>query len=294
MTWLGKIVAVLVLLLSLVWVWLTATVYVTRTNWKTRAETYKTAYDKAVARLEVERADYATKQADLQTQLATAQQETQAQRRQVTQLTATATDTLKKYEGLFAAVNSKDQQVVFVQNLHQATLDELAGVRSRNNVLEDKQQELALARQNAERDRVTAENQARRAESLADDQAKRIEKLQEDVRDLRAGGGTFARLPGAERPPEPPPEGFKAKVIEYREGYVALSLGLDAGLQPGSILDVERLTGGGKYLGTVKVIDTGLEPKRALGTFTPMSGKPINQLKPDDLPKAGDVVRPRK
>ena len=38
MTWLGKILTVLVLLISMVAVWLTAQGYVTRTNWKKRAE----------------------------------------------------------------------------------------------------------------------------------------------------------------------------------------------------------------------------------------------------------------
>jgi hypothetical protein len=78
-------------------------------------------------------------------------------------------------------------------------------------------------------------------------------------------------------------------VTGYQDGLVVLNIGLDAGLTAGAVLDVYREDGGGQYLGTV-VVDR-LYPKQAVAVFHPADAKrTIRQLRPEELPKAGDIV----
>ena len=67
-----------------------------------------------------------------------------------------------------------------------------------------------------------------------------------------------------------------------------ISLGLDAGVNPGAVLEISRLEGGGKYLGTITVTDS--YPKSAVARFNPKDGKALTRLAPDDLPKPGDRI----
>jgi hypothetical protein len=71
--------------------------------------------------------------------------------------------------------------------------------------------------------------------------------------------------------------------------FVQISLGIDAGLEPGSRLDVYRESGGGKYLGTL-VVTKSLYPKEAVAEFKPARPVPLAQLRPDELPRKGDTV----
>ena len=48
MTWLGKILLVVVMLMALVWVWLIANDFATRVNWKAQAEMYKKGYQEVL------------------------------------------------------------------------------------------------------------------------------------------------------------------------------------------------------------------------------------------------------
>ena len=58
-------------------------------------------------------------------------------------------------------------------------------------------------------------------------------------------------------------------------------------------LDVIRLEGGGKYIGTVKVTSAlNLFPKQAIVTFIPARNIPLDRLRVEDLPRKGDEVRP--
>src|SRR5688572_24876827 len=54
MTWLGKILAFVVMILALVWMYFTVNVYVTRTNWKNESAKWRKAYDEAIAARESE------------------------------------------------------------------------------------------------------------------------------------------------------------------------------------------------------------------------------------------------
>ena len=85
------------------------------------------------------------------------------------------------------------------------------------------------------------------------------------------------------------PEGARGKVTAFRDGVMSLSIGLDAGLEQGAVLDVYRTEKGGDYLGTVVI--QKVYPKEAVGQFRPKDARiPIGRLRPEQLPKAGDEV----
>jgi len=85
------------------------------------------------------------------------------------------------------------------------------------------------------------------------------------------------------------PENVRGSVISISKDLVHISIGLDAGLEQGTRLDVYRVSGdGGKYLGTV-VVST-VKPKEAVGEFKPARRVPFDQLKEDELPRKGDTV----
>ena len=69
---------------------------------------------------------------------------------------------------------------------------------------------------------------------------------------------------------------------------LTINIGLDAGLEVGTKLDVYREAGGGKYLGTVTV--TKVQPKEAVCEFKPARAVPIEKLRAEELPRKGDSV----
>jgi hypothetical protein len=113
-------------------------------------------------------------------------------------------------------------------------------------------------------------------------------KLEGIVDELKDGAGAVP--PGIPLGKVPlVPDGIRGTVTAARDGKVVLSLGKDAGLAPGQSLDVYRTTPTARYLGTV-VIEQAY-PKEAVGVFKPANPKKaLKDLKPDELPQAGDAV----
>jgi hypothetical protein len=86
---------------------------------------------------------------------------------------------------------------------------------------------------------------------------------------------------------------LRGEVTHVSGDFVTLSIGIDAGLGVGSVLDIYRLDGGGRYLGTVKITSAlNLFPKQAIATFTPARNVPLDRLRAEDMPRRGDEVRP--
>lgn len=65
---------------------------------------------------------------------------------------------------------------------------------------------------------------------------------------------------------------------------LTISIGADAGVLPGAVLDVGRLNPA-KYLGRIRILN--VSPKEAVGTFEPASG---GRATGDNVPKAGDLI----
>lgn len=287
MTWLGKILAIAAVVLSLVWMWFTTSVYVARTNWKAQADQYKEAYGKArdarLAEYEVFRAE----KDSLAKQLASSKQAAEGLTAQVASLQKANTDYTAQVAKLNETIRTSDVTATDLQVNIQALLDEQKSTRARSNALEETQVRLIAEKERAEKERQTAEIAGKQsaaekatAEAARDDFRAQLAEL----RDRRGGG---APIPGQKAPP-PIPEGLRGTVDYYEDGYASISVGLEAGVAAGQVLDVSR---GGTYLGTL-LVTSRVEPKSAVVQFRPANlNRTLAQLRPDELPRKGDTVK---
>jgi alanyl-tRNA synthetase len=297
MTWFGKILTFVVLVGSILWMFLTTQAFVARTNWKKRADDYKAAYEEVVKARESE---YRRGQAS-----------EDSLKRLLLAETTKSTDALKEVDALKTAsakvnaelatlqenYNKADVQATKLQANVDNSLKELDTVRKRTNDLENEAVALVLATEAAKKEEVKAKNQARLALAIADDNAKKVEELALKVSELRASGGGGAQaqvLRSVTKPPPPVLGNLRGQVTNVSGELLTISVGIDAGMAVGTVLDVIRLEGGGKYIGTVKVTSAlNLFPKQAIVTFTPARRDvPMDRLPIGDLPKSGDQVRP--
>ena len=152
---------------------------------------------------------------------------------------------------------------------------------------------LVLAKEIADRGRLSAENESKLSRAIADENAKKVETLAALVTELRqsgGGGGQATVLRSIDKIPAPLPANIRGTVVRDIDGdFVRISIGIDAGLEPGSRLDVYRESGGGKYLGTL-IVTRSVYPKEAVAEFRPARAVPMAQLRPEELPRKGDVV----
>lgn len=291
MTLIGKILAVLVLLLALVWMWFTVSVFVARTNWKNQAETYKAAYAEARTARETEHRAYQAEKDALERQVLSYDTRVKGLTEQIAKLQADAKVSETALANANMAAKNAEANAAELTARVQGMTDEVKKTRDRNNNLEDERVVLVIKREQAEKDRQAAENLARQASGDKLLAEQRLETAQAQVAELRSGGTTAAEAVrrSFEKPVAPLPEGVRGTVTAYSSGYVALSIGIDAGLTNGAVLDVYRSEGGGQYLGTVTV--ERVYPKEAVGKFRPADPtRTVGRLRPDELPKVGDTV----
>lgn len=295
MTWLGKILAVLVMLMALVWMWFTAAVFAARTNWKVQAEAYKKAYDEAKAARESEYRMYQAEKDALSRQLTSAQEEAKTQAGLVATAEKASKEFIQKNAELDKILKESDLKAVGIQANYQASLEELAKNRERLTVLENERVKLVIAREQAEKERQASENLAKQAQADKLQADRRVEELTTQVNELRSSGGssTATVLNSLNKAPAPTPEGLRGTVerFEKSSGLVQVSVGIDSGVVVGSVLDVYRAKDGedARYLGTVVISSS--TPKRAVGVFRPADPrKTIQQLRAEELPQSKDTV----
>lgn len=290
MTWLGKILTFVVFIGAVVWMFFTVQAYATRTNWKAEADKFRAAFNEAKAKREEEfRRNQASEDA-LKRLLVIEQTKCQDLGKQLESLRAAAKKSNDDFTKTQQALAKADARVVELSANIQRMLSEVDSVRERNIFLENLRVGLEIARQDALREKVRAENAMKLAQAIADDNARKVEELQTQLTALRATGGStdIGRL--LDKPP-PLLSNLRGQINRVAGDQVELTIGIDAGLDKGSVLDVIRLEGGGQYLGTVRVTD--IWPKQAVGTFIPARpGVPFERLRPEELPRKGDEVRP--
>jgi hypothetical protein len=288
MTWLGKILTFVVMIGVIIWMYFTVQAYATRTNWKTEYETAK-ANEKAATEAFIAASNRSrssedalkrllvveqTRTADLMAQNKTLLDDKTKTQGQVKELQ----DTIAKgdFESKTIAANlevSQKQQEAF---------------RNRNILLEDQASQRILEAEKAKQEMVKAQNQSKLYQAIADDYSKKIDELQAKIGEMKLGPNLRAQL---EKPPPPVLANLRGEVERVQGTLVELSIGADAGLSKGTVLDLSRLSGGGEYLGTVKVMD--LFSKTAVAQFYPKRANvPVTQLRPEEFPKKGDQVRP--
>lgn len=290
MTWLGKILTIVVFLVALVWVWFTVTVFVTRTNWRTHATNASTALKASEDARQKEYAVYQAENDALRRQLAAEQEKTRGLTSQVDTLAKANQDNNTQVKGLTEAIAASDIKTVELQNNLKATTDELDKVRARNTTLEDERVRLVIAKETAEKQRQAAENDAKLARTREEDANKRVEEVTAKYNELRETGGRPGGAPERAVNPPPPatPEGTRGTVEKFEGDHIEINIGIDAGVRMGAVLDVYRYGEKARYLGTLTI--TRVEPKKAVGVFKPVSGKPLNRLLPEELPRKDDEV----
>lgn len=291
MSWLGKILTFLVLIASVVWMAITVNVYVTRTNWKVRSDAYEKALKESEANRRTELNDSRVERERLVRLLETERGRTTDLNKALADLAAGSKEADESYKKLLAASREAGTREELGVAQLKATLSELDETRKRNTGLEDNRVELVLAKETAERERLRAENEAKLSRAIADENSNRVALLQAQVAELRQTGGstTATVLRSVDRPPAPVPDNIRGTVLRTSGGFVQINLGIDVGLEPGSRLDVYRVTDSAQYLGTL-VVTKSVYPKEAVAEFRPARPVPISQLRPDELPREGDQV----
>ncbi len=293
MTWLGKILTFLVMITAVAGAYFTAQAYVTRTNWKFEADKYKTAYRDAVTKRDEEYRRNQSSEDALKRLLAIERNKSESLGKEVVSLSEAAKKSTNDLKLMQDEYDKGDVKATLQAANIQTTLNELDSTRGRTNVLEDRQLRLVIEREEALREKVRAENAQRLAQSIADDNIRKAEELGDKLRELRATGGNPSAgvIRALDRPPPPVLANLRGQVNRILGDQVELTIGIDAGLSKGSVLDVMRLDGGGRYLGTIRIDQ--LWPKQAVGTFIPARpGVQFERLRPEELPRKGDEVRP--
>lgn len=291
MSWIGKILAVMVMLLAVFGMWLTASAFAVRTNWKVQADTYKKAFDEAKAARESE---YRTNQSErdaLARQVKAELTKVQGLIAQLEKAGTENTENAKSIAQLKVRYDTLNVQAAELQANLAAAQSGADKLQDRVNRLEEDKIKLTVTTEQAVKDKQAAETLARQAQAdklIAERKAEELASALADEKVNRGGslaGGTNLFTPR----PTPVPEGVRGTVERYDSGYVVINLGIDHGVTKGATLDVYRTGTDAKYLGTV-VIDTAY-PQAAVGTFRPSDPRrSIRSLRPDELPKTGDRV----
>ncbi len=291
MSWLGKILTFLVLIASVVWASLTVNAYVTRTNWKVRADALDVALKESEKNRDLEKSQWATEKVQLVSLLEKEKSTTTGQQKTIDDLAAASKAGDEEFKKLQAVVTAAATTAALVAASEKATLSELDETRKRNITLEDRSVRLVLEKETAERERLRAVNEANLQRAIAQDNADKVQTLQAQVTELRqfGGSGAAAVLRSVDKIAAPLPDNVRGTVLSANGDFVRISIGIDAGLEPGSRLDIYRESEG-KYLGTLVVQGTSLRPKEAVATFKSASGRPVAQLRPEELPRAKDNV----
>ena len=186
MTWLGKILTIVIFLGALVWAFFTVQNYVLRTNWKTEYDKYKAAYKEASTKRQEDYNRHIAAEELLRRQLAYEQTRTASLSKTVESLSASAKKAGNDFTVLQTEFQKGDINAVKSQANITALNSELSGVRKRNGELEDNAVNLTVAAEKAKAEMVRAQNSERLAQAIASDNAKKVEDLQGRVSELRA------------------------------------------------------------------------------------------------------------
>jgi len=296
MTWLGKILTIVIFVGALVWAYFTIQSHVLATNWKVERDRYATAYKEAAAKRQDDSNRHLAAEDLLRRQIAVEQSKNAALSKTIETLSAGAKKANVDFLALQVEFDKGDINAVKHQGNITTLNSELNAVRERNYLLEDNSVKQVLATEEAKAEMVRAQNSEKLAQQIAADNATRAENLQTRVDEMRArgiGGGGGGVAPLIDKKPAPVLANFRTEVKDVAGDLVTIDAGIDAGLSVGTVLEIYRIEGGGRYLGTVKVTDAfNLYSKQAVVKFTPVSGKPLAQLRPEELPRKGDRIRP--
>lgn len=282
MTALGKTLTVFIFLLSLVWCWLTVNAYATRMNWVTHA---KTAQQHAQTALDRAREMEQSHSELLRVSEAQAKKlaDTLAERDATIAKLQTDNAAIKaQFDRKLAAEKADENRIALIEKNIQSVLQQLDALKINKDNIEGKLIDATRSEQAAKNDALQQKLEAESLRARNETVELQIAQLQEQMRDLRLGRGGSA--PGG-GPVVPVPAGIRATVKSISaDGFITISLGADAGLVKGAVLDVARLSTT-KYLGKLRL--SLVDPKEAVGVFESAFGA---RATGENLPKVGDLV----
>ncbi len=281
MNTIGKILVFFILILSVIWNYLVVNAYATRTNYKNELEKVQKLYTEAA-----KAAGSATKLAEEQRSAADATiAQLQADIRSLTARVKAAEDDSANYKTLVEGIGKDKEGYVTDAGLQQTGIKTLQSqvdlTRSQITTLDKKLNDAVIAEQKAENERLQARIERDAAFRKADEYEKRLLDLNDQFVTLKNGG--VGGIGAARIPPTDPD--FKATVTASSGNLVEISLGSNAGLQKGAVLDISRPSSK-KYVGKITI--ERVDPFGATGRFKPLAtiGKPTAE----DYPTKGDTV----
>jgi len=285
MTALGKMLVIFVFLITVLWMGLTVVVWHTGQDWHARAENYrKIAEDNYKGAAAIKQQAEATTD-DARSEIAAKAAENERLKEDLKNANAIYKNAVDAYEKKLAADRKSDATITGLQAKIKSEQDQAALIDQQLKESNAQLDAMTRKAKDAEAKMEDAILEAKSFKQQSDRLTTRLQETNDRLQELVQGGGKS--LQGA----PPAPENFRGTVRAYKDGFVEITPGLNAGLRAGTILKIQRLEGGGKYVGTL-VIGSDLNPDRAIGTWR----QPANIKKPvgDDLPKVGDEVVPNK
>jgi hypothetical protein len=288
MTAMGKLLVFLVLVLTLVWNGLVVNTYVGRTNWRKEAvESNKKAKEATDSATTMDGL-YKAQQVAHEDEKRALYQDNKRLADRIDAYKKTYEDLLGQYNELFKSLEAQGRDNASLQANIKKLMTQVESQDVQITALNKEINELTLKSEAdkafATQARLEADSQKAKSERLG----YRLQELYEKYQDLekQGGGGVGGPRNGPLDRVPATPEGFRGTVVKVDGNFIEFTPGLDAGLQKGSVLVVQRKNPAA-YLGKITVIS--VDPKAAVGQFTPPTGK---VLKPGDYPKPGDEVTP--
>ena len=275
MTYVGKILVLLIMAMSLVFLGVSVTAFVTVTNWKTahakaqddlkkvqgQLGTRDSEKKDAEAKLEQAKSELATTTKKYEDQLTAQTADLNTAKGEITQLNTTLTDAQANAALAVAEAQARTQEMTGLRGQLSASID--SGNKLKIEQTEKNVQILTLQRQ--------LDASERSAKGLRENLAKALGQI-------RALGGSvdLSRAPSTSDIPTDV-EGKVLKVDPRTGRSVELSIGSDDGIYIGMELYLFRTQPMAEYLGKVKV--TAVDPDQAVATVigNTVNGKKIKE-----------------
>jgi hypothetical protein len=272
MTFVGKILVILIMAMSLVFLGVSTVVFTTATNWKEETAKQKKVADDLKTQLTTAKAT----QADAEAKLTQAQQEHAAATQNLEkQIAALRDDNVKAQAGITAAqtaLTDAETNARLALEETQAKTADVKTLRDQVSAVTDQANKFKIHQTELNNEILTLKRQLEAAERNAKQLRETSWKFAKLLRD-KGFSTDISRVDAIEPPPDV--EGIVLKVDE-KNRRVEISIGSDDGLSVGQELYLYR-TDPPEFLGKVKI--TVVDPDQAVATVigNTVNGKKIKE-----------------
>jgi len=285
MTFVGKILVIVIMVFSVLFLGLSVVVFSTETNWKAEASKHKTQVaelqkkigqfkgeaDNATAQRDAAKADAAKAVADAQAKNDRLQQEIDQR--------------AKEIQDTRASVGTAQESVKLAQNEAARRTEEAVTLRELLKKVQNEADALKLRQTELNQEILTLKRQIEVAQGNNKDLRERVAILQTAVRGAGLSPDNIIRR-GRSSVANHDVEGEVTKV-DTRNKILEISVGSDDGLVEGNELEIFRFTPTPEYLGRLRI--TSVDPDHAVGTV--VSNPQGKKIKEGD--NVATKIRPR-